>query len=197
MIKLGFKLMVICFFASLVLAFVYQKTKPVIELQRFKEEQALLREVLPQADSFKERTSGSVFYYEAGKDNKIVGYILKTNSPGYGGDIKMLVGIDPYGTVEGVAILEHSETPGLGANISEIKKGDDKPWFLEQFEKKEVVDLDFGDIDTITGATISSKAVFDGVKSTAFYFLKKEIKSPIYLDSEIVDTTTKATGKNE
>jgi Na+-translocating ferredoxin:NAD+ oxidoreductase RnfG subunit len=46
----------------------------------------------------------------------------------------MMAGVDLNGTIEGVAVLEHSETPGLGAKINEIRPGVSEPWFLKQFK---------------------------------------------------------------
>lgn len=174
MIRFGVVLMVICFCASLLLAFVYQLTQPVIESQRSREEMALLKEVLPAAGKFKGVTRHDEAYFEGIDKGKTIGFVIRAASKGYAGDIKMLVGIDSDGRIKGVRILEHAETPGLGARIAEIKSGENHPWFLEQFKEKNAKDLKFSDIQAITGATISSRAVFDGIKKDAERFLRSK-----------------------
>jgi electron transport complex protein RnfG len=174
MVRFGIVLMVICFCASLLLAFIYQLTQPVIESQRSQEELALLKEVLPSASKFKGVMRHDEVYFEGTDKGKIIGFVIRAASKGYAGDIKMLVGIDTDGKMKGVRILEHAETPGLGARITEIKSGEKHPWFLEQFKDKRIQDLGFGNIDTITGATISSRAVFDGIKKESERFLRSK-----------------------
>lgn len=174
MIRFGVILMVICFIASLVLAFVYQLTQPVIAAQRSSEELRLLREVLPIADRFKDITKEGEVYFEGTHRNNIAGYVIRVSSKGYSGDIKMLVGVATDGKIKGVSVLEHTETPGLGARITEIKSGEKKPWFLEQFREKKIEEIDFKNIQAITGATISSKAVLEAVKKKSEEFLKSK-----------------------
>ena len=102
-----------------------------------------------------------------GKDSaqKIVGTVVSVEPKGYGNKIKITVGIKTDGTIEAIEIVEHEETPGLGAKIIE------EP-FLSQFDDlgtdKELIvvktDSKNGyEIEAISGATISSKAVTDGV----------------------------------
>jgi len=81
----------------------------------------------------------------------------------YGGPVVIKVGIDNNMQVKGVRILEHNETPGLGAKIKDKS-------FLNQFTGKTGSQLYLkkyskeGTIDAVTGATISSKAVSDGIR---------------------------------
>jgi len=93
-----------------------------------------------------------------------IGYAFKAVGQGYGGDIEMLVGLIDESTIKDVSVISHGETPGLGAKITES-------WFTDQFQGATVDDLalskDGGDIDAISGATISSKAVVDSIKQTA------------------------------
>ncbi|MFH0838849.1 MAG: RnfABCDGE type electron transport complex subunit G [Candidatus Omnitrophota bacterium] len=174
MIRFGIILMVICFVASLVLALVYQLTQPVIAAQRSREELVLLKEALPDAGEFKEITENDGSYFEGIDKKKVIGYVIRVTAKGYTGDIKMLAGVDRSGTIKGVCVLEHAETPGLGARISEVKSGEKKPWFLEQFRGKKINELNFNSLEAITGATISSKAVLDTVRDKAEEFLKSK-----------------------
>lgn len=137
-IKLGIILAVFCIISAGSLAFVYLFTQPQIELNAQLTLEKSKREVLPAS----------------GK-----GRAISVSPKGYSGPIDMLVGIDPQGKVSGVKILNHRETPGLGANIV-------RPKFLDQFKGKTLKDPiePKKDIDALTGATISSKGVCDGVK---------------------------------
>ena len=97
------------------------------------------------------------------KDGRKIGRIYQTKSLGYGGYIYIKVGIDNNLKIKGVKILQHNETPGLGAKIT-------KSEFLNQFKNLDFKNLylkkdsPYGKIDSITGATISSRAVVDGVR---------------------------------
>jgi electron transport complex protein RnfG len=93
---------------------------------------------------------------------------------GYNGPIKLLVGVSPGGVVTGVRAVSEHETPGLGDQI-DIDKSD---WIL-QFDGKSLgnpaasgwaVDKDGGSFDSITGATITPRAVVEAVKNTLLYF---------------------------
>ncbi|HVN67537.1 MAG TPA: FMN-binding protein, partial [Candidatus Sulfotelmatobacter sp.] len=87
------------------------------------------------------------------------GQAIPVTVTGYHGPISMMVGIDNGGKVSGVKIISQKETAGLGADIV-------KPKFLKQFIGKDAKSkLEVKqDIDAITGASISSRAVCQGVK---------------------------------
>jgi Na+-translocating ferredoxin:NAD+ oxidoreductase subunit G len=174
LVKFGMILGIICLAATLVLAVTYGVTKPKIEEQVRVEEQNALRSIMPSADSFNEKVLDGIEYFEALKGKSIVGYCIRVTGNGYNGYIRMIAGVDLNGTIQGVAVLEHSETPGLGAKISEIRPGDSEPWFLKQFKSKNSRTIAIKkDIDAITGATISSKAVTDAIRKTSDEFLSK------------------------
>lgn len=137
-LKLAAILAVFCVISAGGLAYVYLFTQPKIEANSKLTLENSKREVL-------------------GKDNK--GTAVAVSPRGYSGPIDMLVGIDPQGKVKGLKILNQRETPGLGANIT-------KPGFLRQFVGKSAKDSiePKKDIDAITGATISSRAVCRGVR---------------------------------
>ncbi|MFH1847717.1 MAG: RnfABCDGE type electron transport complex subunit G [Candidatus Omnitrophota bacterium] len=164
--------MVICLIAALVLALSYEATEGRIERQRMDEVNRSLESIFPQADSYEKVIAGGTTYYKAEKNGKLKGHILKVTAEGYGGPIVMMVGLGLDKKITGIVVLEHLETPGLGAKIVEIKKGQKKPWFPEQFIGKRPQDLKLGgSVQAITGATISSKAVVDAVKKRAASFL--------------------------
>jgi electron transport complex protein RnfG len=93
---------------------------------------------------------------------------------GYNASIRMLVGVSPSGALTGVRVVSHRETPGLGDEIDAAKSD----WIL-QFDRLTLampprpmwaVNKDDGYFDTITGATVTSRAVVQGVKNTLLYF---------------------------
>ena len=93
----------------------------------------------------------------ARQGGRLVGYAVEAGAPGYGGAVRLMVGVDLQGQVTGVAVIDHSETPGLGSLIK------DDPAFAAQFVGQ-TAGLSLGrDIDAISGATVSSEAVTVGV----------------------------------
>lgn len=98
----------------------------------------------------------------------LVGYVVMSAGKGYGGDVEIMVGINLAGQVTGVTVLSHEETPGLGANC------EDELW-LNKFvgaesEEKLAVNKDGGEIDALTSATITSRAVTEGVNKALYAF---------------------------
>lgn len=93
------------------------------------------------------------------KDESQKGVAIHLITKGYGGEMKMLVGLDKEGKVTGAKVLETSETPGLGTKI-------ENPDFIAKYigkSKTVALTKDGGEIDGITGATISSRAFTAGV----------------------------------
>lgn len=91
-------------------------------------------------------------------DGSNAGYAVSVTEKGFGGEITMLVGVTLDGKVKGVALLSHSETPGLGARAGE------EP-FLSQFAGRSGKLAVKENVDAVSGATISSKAVTAGVNA--------------------------------
>ena len=139
-------------------------TRPLIEENQDNVFNDNLAEMFPEMDDSEHLENIDVYLVKNASDVTI-GYAFTVIGSGYGGDIEMLVGIEAdAATIRGLSVISHGETPGLGAKITE-------PWFQEQFEGKDVNTLalvdDGGEIDAISGATISSSAVVDAVKETA------------------------------
>lgn len=179
LIKLGLILMAIASVAAAALSLTNQIASPRIEEYKRAEERRALGEVLPEAAEFKEVRRDGYTFREGYKDGQMVGVAMTISVSGYGGDIEMMVGIDRSHRIAGVKILSHSETPGLGARIIEIRKGEARPWFLGQFQGKARDQLflkrEGGVIDAITAATISSRAVTEGVREALNQCLKLKI----------------------
>ena len=173
LVRFGLILSSICFIASLVLAVTYEVTKPVIEAQARSEEEKALAALLPEADRFEKKDIEEIEYYSGYKKDRLIGYCVKAVGNGYGGFFHMIVAIGRDGIIKGIEILDHQETPGLGSKIKEIRQGEDAPWFLRQFKGKDGRKIQLKDIDAITGATISSRAVTDTVNKSINEFLAK------------------------
>lgn len=110
---------------------------------------------------------GAVSLYLAQADGAITGAAFELTGYGYSGAIRVLLGIDPDGTLLGVRVLAHSETPGLGDYI-EARKGN---WILG-FEGRSLGDpaepgwavrKDGGEFDQFSGATLTPRAVVSTV----------------------------------
>jgi len=173
MIRYRLILLVICLCASLVFTLNYKRTHNQIEAQAGSDENELLKAIFPAATSFESKALEGENYYLVKNGNQELGYIIKVETQGYASPIVMLVGFDKTGKIEGVEILSQQETPDLGGKIAEIKTGQDKPWFFRQFSGKNVKALDLKNIQAITGATMTSKAVTDAVRESVEEFLVK------------------------
>ena len=113
--------------------------------------------------------------YVAIEENSPVAAIFATSSTdGYNAAIRLLIGVSVSGVVTGVRAVSHRETPGLGDAIDAEKS----QWIL-QFDGSTLemppllmwaVDKDDGHYDSITGATVTSRAVVKGIKNTLLYF---------------------------
>jgi len=108
--------------------------------------------------------------FAAYKNGEIIGAAIRTSRAGYNGAIKVLTGVGTNGKISAVKILEHSDTPGLGANAASSKYYVDRAkgiHFYDQFAGKAVSDpfVPKSDVIAITAATITSRAVAASVKA--------------------------------
>ena len=121
------------------------------------------------------RHPAPVVVYRARMDDSPVAVLMMVTAPdGYNGDIRLLTAIDITGTVLGVRVVSHRETPGLGDPI-EIERSDWVLGFtgkslLNPQDKSWAVKRDGGEFDQFTGATISPRAVVKAVHSALLYF---------------------------
>ncbi|MCX7831701.1 MAG: RnfABCDGE type electron transport complex subunit G [Actinobacteria bacterium] len=170
--------------ASGSLAYTYSITKDRIEKMKIAEQVNAVKEVcngetegsniskddgaLKIASKYEEEAKA---VYRVNRDGKTVAYGILVTSRGYGGPMNIMVGIDAQGKVIGVKVIEQKETPGLGDKVTASNE------FLKQFLGKSVDDAVEvkKDIQAVSGATISSKAVTRGVRSAlnAFKAIKK------------------------
>ena len=166
-LRLTATLLAICAVVALALAGVNAIAAEKIAENKEKKTKEALQQVLPGAAVFEEIS----FTDASGLVTKVyqdfaVGYAVEVAPNGFGGAITMMVGVSFEGKVLGISIISHAETPGLGAVAA---AGTDKGVaFREQF-KGLISGITIGDgenqIAAISGATISSKAVADGVNA--------------------------------
>ena len=178
-------LTLVCLGASAAVAVVYAVTKDPIAAASVAKTNKAIEEVVPQfdnnpseevlmvaADLQKPEETNKV--YVAKKGGEVVGYAVEsTTKKGFGGAFSIMVGFTPDGKVFNTSVLSHSETPGLGAKITD--KGSH---FITQWKGKNLTDgsvnlsvkKDGGDIDAITASTISSRAFCDAIERAANTF---------------------------
>lgn len=149
-------------------------------------------------------TEEPVDVFVATDDGEPVAAIFAPVAPdGYNAPIRLLVGVSPSGTLTGVRVLEHRETPGLGDAI-EAARSD----WIHQFEGRSLgdppleqwaVDKDGGEFDALTGATVTPRAVVSAVRDTLLYFERhrKEIFAEAARAAEEADAEPPAAGTLE
>lgn len=178
--------------AGLVLGGVYQLTKePIAEQKRLKKQQAC-QEVFAEADSFAElegfdtqeaaqvlASSDSPFASQdidevmVAQDSagNTLGFVLTvTSHEGYGGDIQFTMGVTNEGVLNGISLLSISETAGLGMRADEVLKPQFAGKSAEKYEYTKTGAVADHQIDAISGATITTNAVVNGVNAGLYYF---------------------------
>jgi electron transport complex protein RnfG len=182
-VNLLLTLTIVTLVAGLSLGYVYQWTKePIAQAQMAKQLKAIESVVRgydnnPVLEKYKVATpdgKDSLEFFPAKKGEELIDMAIKTrSSKGYSGDIWIMVGFNMTGEIQNIFVIEHKETPGLGSKMT-------APSFVNQFlgknpeQLKLKVKKDGGDVDAITGATISSRAysqaiqlAFDTFKSSS------------------------------
>lgn len=166
-LKLALTLLAITSFVALALAGVNALTKQPIADQKAEKLQAAITEVLPgggeklEASAYKDETKLVSAVY-AGEN----GYAVEVKPVGFNGEITMMVGIGLDGKVLGISVVTQTETAGLGAVVAD--GGEKGQNFRNQFAGMEgilAVKKDGGEVEAVSGATISSRAVTAGVNA--------------------------------
>lgn len=144
-----------------------------------------------KSDSVKQEIKGKEFVFVVHKtvdaNKNDLGVAIESTTGGFGGDLKVLVGFDKDGNILGYTILQHAETPGLGAKADKWFQKDGKGNIIGKNPGKDnlTVKKDGGDVDAITASTITSRAFLLAV--TQAYNAYSAIP---------VDANTAATGQN-
>tara|TARA_R110001606_G_scaffold361754_7_gene515426 strand:- start:347393 stop:348019 length:627 start_codon:yes stop_codon:yes gene_type:complete len=135
----------------------------------------ILTDIITLPETQQLATKENTIVYRARKDEAPIAAIFTSIAPnGYSGSIKLLVGVYYDGTLAGVRVISHRETPGLGDKINENKTN----WILKfkglsltnPIESQWAVKKDGGEFDQFTGATITPRAVVTAVKTALQYF---------------------------
>ena len=162
-LKLALFLAVVAGLSGAALSSVYEMTDPVIQEAKIASEKENLVKIYTSGEEFKAVETNLSDYpalqavYEASSGGSVKGYVYKCSVTGYGGastPIVYLIALDKDGTYKGYEVIDASgETNGFGSKVK------DQPF------KDGIVGKNIGDsIDTISGATISSSAVVDGIE---------------------------------
>ena len=187
--KTALTLIAFAFVGTALLAYIYNITRAPIEASEKEARLALFKQILPENtydnDLLKQTVSiaptpllGNVLDSEANiamHNNQPAGVILEaTAHDGYSGDIKLLIAIRADGSISGVRVLAHKETPGLGDYI-DIAHGDWIKLFNNESVEKTpaaqwLVKKDGGQFDYMVGATITPRAVVKAVHKALQYF---------------------------
>lgn len=188
-LRLGLTLMAIGLIASSALALTNQFTEKIIKMQKEAKLKNSLSKVMPEAKHFEKKED----LYLAYEDDKLVGRVLKVDAQGYSSVIQLLVGLDLQNRVINIDVLSQVETPGLGANV-------EKESFLSQFKGKVISTLklkrDNGNIDAITGATITSRAVTNGIRESFANYNLEDTQKEVITGESIENINKTGTSEN-
>ncbi|MFN3716156.1 MAG: electron transport complex subunit RsxG [Thiobacillus sp.] len=190
-VRTGAVLLVFALVGTALLALTHERTDPIIAQSRQAEKIALLNQVFPAArydndllasqqrvpasDLLGTRQPSALWIARQG--GRFAGVVLEAVAPdGYSGNIALLIGIDADGTITGVRVTAHRETPGLGDYIDRAKSA-----WADQFTGASLlapadrgwnVKKDGGHFDARAGATITPRAVVKAVKRALDYYAR-------------------------
>ncbi|MCF6181726.1 RnfABCDGE type electron transport complex subunit G [Lutibacter sp.] len=174
-------LLVITVVSGFLLGYVNDLTMAPKAKARLQKKVNALKIVLPKFDNNpvenvkrvkSEKVKDSIEIYTAyANKNKVGIAVTGSSEKGFNGLVKLMIGFKPNGDIQDIQILDQKETPGLGTKMTKEK-------FLKQFRGKNPstyklkVKKDGGDIDALTGATISSRAFAESVQIAYDEFVK-------------------------
>ena len=173
-VKLGIILLLFSVFAAGILGFTNKITSPIIEAREKEETEKAYREIIADADEFKEfdaaklaelqKTNNKIVdIVKAEKGGAPVGVLITTNGGGYGGDITIMTGVKD-GKIVAIKVLKHKETPDIGTKIdNEDFQAEFKDLSATENVKLVATKKDAQDVEKITGSTVSSKGVIAAV----------------------------------
>lgn len=183
-VRLGTRLLIITFVAALALSITNLVTAAPIEAQIQKENDMSRQSVLPEAETFElmDDIKGidvakwpDIKEIYAGKSgDRVIGYTFKISAKGYGGPMEITLGIDIDGRISGLKLGNHQETPGLGAKAAESSFQDQYNGKIvgEELIVTKASNPKDNEVEAITGATITSRAITDGVNNACQLYLE-------------------------
>jgi len=180
-INMMLSLLTITLVAGFALGFVNDLTIGPIAKAKLERKINALKLVLPKFDNNpveelklvrSEQAKDSIEIYPAFLNSEFVGVaIVGSSEKGFSGLIKIMVGFEPNGEIKNIVVLDQKETPGLGTKIKDIK-------FIQQYKTKTPTSFnlkvmkDGGEVDALTGATISSRAFSEAVQMAYDVFVE-------------------------
>jgi electron transport complex protein RnfG len=177
-IKVTLNLVIVYLIGGFILAFVYANTSPKVFKNNEEAEKKALKELVPEADANEKHDWTShekhAKYFIMKKGGDTIGYVIQSFGKGYSSYIDTFIATDKDFKVQKISILHHGETPGLGDEI-------ETDWFKNQFKDKSIDHLKVikgetkEDIQAISGATISSRAVTEDAVKNGVAFLMKTV----------------------
>ena len=188
-INMVVSLLLITMIAGLSLGFVNDLTMGPKAKAKLEKKVNALKLVLPTFDNnpvnevtkvITEKVADSVEIYPAFLNNQFVGAaVIGASEKGFSGLVKLMVGFTETGEIKNIEVLEQKETPGLGTKMKDEK-------FLQQFRGKNpstfnlLVKKDGGEVDALTGATISTRAFSEATQMAYDEFVnnKESLKTP-------------------
>lgn len=196
-IKIALNLIVIYVIGGLLLAWVYSTASPIMYKKGMEEKAAALKAMMPGAGTPQQIGEWSpehhhAAFYEVKSGEKLDGYIIETFGKGYSSFVHIFVAMAEDMKIKKIKILHQAETPGLGDEI-------EADWFTKQYEGKGLDrlvvvkgDPNTDKIQAITGATISTRAVTNGVKAAVEMMIKRNeglLNSPAGLQNTPMQNT--------
>lgn len=172
-------LFLICLVVTAILALTNNVTAEKIAENEEQSKQESMFSVLPDAKNFQMLTE-DVLYMGLDSSGNIVGYAISTAAQGYGGQVKVMTGIDTNGVIVGVDVFYNDdETPGLGKNTSNASFRDQYKGLTTRediYVSKDNASSNAQSVDAVTSATISSRAVTRAVNEACDIYNKYAAK---------------------
>lgn len=173
-------LFLITLISGLALGFVYEVTADARAYQKELKIQKTCKEAFAEAETFEEigvvaseevalkasenGVSFDTLYQAKNAQGNVIGFIVSViSSEGYGGDIGLYVGIQMDGTIKGVSILEINETVGLGMEAGKVLTPQYEDKNVKEFQYTKTGAKEANEVDAISGATITTKAINNAV----------------------------------
>ena len=196
-LKLCLSLGIICTIAGALLSYVNKITlEPRIAAEQAVRDRNLKLVLPPETDSINQEdtVNGVQFFRALDQDGSLLAYAAEgASNKGFGGEVRVLVGINPTGEILGVIVSSHSETPGIGTLVTDRKttqsfwdtitgraKDEDFPpnEYLDAYTGKKITrTFSFGSgenqVLAVSGATISSKAVLTAINAVTAAWQQK------------------------
>lgn len=158
--KPALSLLIICTLVTFLVALTFYATEDKIDAREKEALDGAMNEVLPNGAPFEEIKTDSSFngVYSSEK-----GYVFNITVQGYGGDVTVIIGINKNSEISGVRLGPNNETPSLGKKAEESA-------FTSLFEKLKTKENIAANVDTISGATITSSVVIEAVQKASNYY---------------------------